>query len=50
MEAHLNASHLERKNENSPNVVHGGQVTDNDLLKAGVDEIREDNVANVDLV
>jgi hypothetical protein len=33
---------------NAPNAVHGWQVTDSELLKAGVDEIREDNVANVD--
>lgn len=50
MERDLNAAHIEEKSDNAPNVVHGGQVTDADLLKAGIDEIREDNVANVDLV
>jgi hypothetical protein len=50
MERDLTSSHIEERNENTQNVVHGGQVTDADLLKAGVEEIKEDNVANVDLV
>lgn len=35
---------------NVANVIHGGQVPDSDLLNAGVDDVREDDVANVDLV
>ena len=50
MERDLNSSHIEERNETSPNIVHGGQVTDADLLKAGVEEIKEDSVENVDLV
>lgn len=49
MQSGLHSSHVEEKNDNAATVFHGGQVTDADLLKAGVDEIREDNVMNVDL-
>lgn len=49
MERDLSSSHIEERNETSPNIVHGGQVTDADLLKAGVEEIKEDSVENVDL-
>lgn len=50
MERGLNSSHVEQKNDHAATVFHGEQVTDADLLKAGVDELREDNVMNVDLV
>ena len=50
MERDLNSRHVEDKTNNDPNVVHGEQVTDADLLKAGAEEIREDDVLNVDLV
>lgn len=49
MERDLTSAHVEEKDHN-PTVLHGGQITDADLLKAGVDEVREDVVANVDLV
>ena len=50
MERHLDSAHVEHKREGAANVVHGEQITDDDLLKAGVDEVLEDDVANVDLV
>ena len=50
MERDLNSSHVEDKSENALSIIYGGQVTDSDLLKAGVDAITEDDVANVDLV
>jgi hypothetical protein len=50
MERDLNSSHVEERSEHVSNVANGGQVTNSDLLKAGVEEVREDNVANVDLV
>jgi hypothetical protein len=49
MEKNLNSSHVERRD--NPTIVHSGEVyTDEVLSKAGVEELREDTVANVHLV
>jgi len=49
MEKDLDSSHVEDNNASS--ATHSAQVIlDSDLLKAGADEIKEDNVANIHLV
>ena len=49
METNLNTNHVE--NNGVSTIIHDNQIySDVDLLKAGANEIKEDNVANVHLV
>jgi len=49
MEENLESSHVEESG--APTVLQGAQVvSDVDLVKAGADDIQEDNVANVHLM